>query len=349
MKERYLSLSIILFTGFFAVSVGAYDPDKIHVKLTQDAIKKVLSCARFDSSWNDVSGIIELSSGDCQSDMKNGNKDEDDIMRRSRQINWHFYDPNNKNEHAVLGVRKLVDFSWEVCSISGHSLCQLIKNLSDSDVSEVHLTPLRHMETLIRNLNAVDPKPMTERCQLLGALLHYVEDMTVPAHVVPVFHPTSRPTLFKLFKDMRLYHKDPVDEWPLQDTGDVSPEDCERIASTVPTAVDNLFIIEEIFKETARTTKGRLEEKICSGTQAKWRPRIYYNSGGEKVVPYHSYFGSYPKAVEFGDVSQFVCDDKSPWQAYNQFVAARHRQAVEADMRAILAALRYFRTHQNKK
>ena len=83
-----------------------------------------------------------------------GSRHEDEMLILRRIANWHFYDPEKQAEKRFIFIR-----------------------------TQLH-TRFRELSQLL----SAKPAPK-DSYELLGRIIHYLQDVTVPAHVVPVFHP----------------------------------------------------------------------------------------------------------------------------------------------------------------
>jgi len=174
----------------------------------------------------------------------------------------------------------------------------------------------------------LDPSPVRDvrRYEDLGTVLHYLQVMTIPADVVPIFHP--RPW-----------------RWPAGDRFSNYPVDTERLAEAVSglclevlaTPEDTSF--EQILDRTAAATIREIRSPIAD-MDATW------HAFWEEAEP--GRFGSYgPAGNSFGRAARFPCGelecrllDDDP--IYRDFALAQHRLAVLATMRAVLLLQRFF-------
>jgi hypothetical protein len=162
----------------------------------------------------------------------------------------------------------------------------------------------------------------------VGALLHYVQDVCVPAHVIPIYHPKP------------LWNGDAFDGFPFQATAMTSdPPTCERLLSSSSDTFETLL------QETAGRTMAAIEEKIpdkdltvrgaVKDGKKGWH--FFWNTKRDKGL------GSYACGDNnFGNVG-FDCDHASisvnP-DAYVAFALKQQLTAVEATVRALLVAHR---------
>ena len=160
----------------------------------------------------------------------------------------------------------------------------------------------------------------TLRYEDLGSVLHYLQRVTIPANVVPIFHP--RPWRWPSGDRFTDY---PVDEARLSEAGEGL---CAALAQT-PEALT----FDALLEQTAGATLDALRQPIAD-MQSSWYAFWELGEPGR--------FGRYGEAGNrFGRAANFPCGtdrcqllDDDP--IYAAFAAAQHRLALLATMRGIL-------------
>jgi len=136
-----------------------------HIKITKKAIKLYLARAERSHS---------RSFGEYEGSIVRGCVIEDIFPLHERLTKWHFY-PENKalkpGRRKVMGVMLSVD--------------PTSKQLCDDRV-----------ERLEREIEA---GPSRKLFRLVGRVLHHVQDMSTPAHVVPVYHDPIAPDSYESY------------------------------------------------------------------------------------------------------------------------------------------------------
>ena len=160
----------------------------------------------------------------------------------------------------------------------------------------------------------------TLRYEDLGSVLYYLQRVTIPANVVPIFHP--RPWRWPSGDRFTDY---PVDEARLSTAGEAL---CEALGET-----PKGLTFDALLEETAEATLDALRQPIAD-MQSPWYAFWELGEPGR--------FGRYGEAGNrFGRAATFPCGtdrcqllDDDP--IYAAFAAAQHRLALLATMRGIL-------------
>ena len=235
---------------------------------------------------------------------------QDDVLRKFAL--WHFYSPDVHIEGSF----------WEANWLNGDtSLDRFFSRLTD------------------RLESAQDPDTVVGTA---GAMLHYVQDVAVPAHVVPIFHP--------IFGVPRVIYGDKVDGAAF--TPATPGEDeatCARLLdgeggapSPFPTilnqtAAATLAAVKQAIPPAMITMEGdpQLLPRVERSWALFWDLRRHedgfadYGCGG-------NVFGEETFKCRFS-LFKSVKIEVRP-EAYRAFVEARHLAAVEASVRVIAAA-----------
>jgi hypothetical protein len=168
--------------------------------------------------------------------------------------------------------------------------------------------------------------PPEELYPALGAALHYVQDMAVPAHVVPVFHPAG------LFDPTDAF--DDYADWPrvspTSDCAQLAPT-CARVSAPVP--------LPDLLTRAAASTRAALRaplwaQRASTPTSLSWSELWRAERG----------FGQYGP-VRFGDTHPTIDGTEyvvSPL-VYQVFARQRAAQAVEDGATTIFTFERHLR------
>ncbi|MCL6271624.1 hypothetical protein M3P05_17035 [Sansalvadorimonas sp. 2012CJ34-2] len=149
---------LILAAGvFFSSNLSAYNP-AIHRELATFAMVKVLKLSSFPEPHAELAEIA--ASEDAG---------EDTSVRAcvQRITNWHFYNPHKENRQRC---------SWLGLTIDRSMTSLVLQRQQDL------LQALQKPDLLFRDFALV-----------YGRCMHFIEDVTVPAHVTPVFHGPALP------------------------------------------------------------------------------------------------------------------------------------------------------------
>lgn len=169
------------------------------------------------------------------------------------------------------------------------------------------LLGLKHMHRRFRKLTA--EALLADGAVRLGRIIHHLQDVTVPAHVVPVFHGGP-------------LRGDPIDGMVIDSARIVPPDSC----ADIDLGVDFRAMLDS----TAELTLARLEVGI-PGTSLQWH-RFWENPSPGKS------FGRYVRP-KFGDSLRDVCEDSCEVskETYAEFVGVGHTHAVHVTAAAITA------------
>ncbi|TNC80239.1 MAG: hypothetical protein C9356_15030 [Oleiphilus sp.] len=149
-----------------------------------------------------------------------------------------------------------------------------------------------------------------------GALLHFVQDMVVPAHAIPVFHPAG----FTL-------KSDGFDDWSIFHDFQFSSADCNAVKATRSIAT--------ILEDNRLTTLERIG--MLEGEVPKWGKHWTFAHTDKGFGEYHC--GS----DAFGTDGGLNCDDALPHLTREDFIEAatpQARLAVVSSAKVIFYALK---------
>jgi len=106
-----------------------------------------------------------------------GAKQEDTTPPYTRITNWHFYKQNKKLQPTTVYFLKIIPLP--VIPTSEHRISDLISRMK--------------------------ARPTKSQAKLIGRILHHIQDMSTPAHVVPIYH---GPKLHDSFEDYSVKYSD---------------------------------------------------------------------------------------------------------------------------------------------
>ncbi|MCL2920194.1 hypothetical protein [Shewanella litorisediminis] len=297
-----------------AFSANGYHPKEAHQPLTTLAVDAMSQCGMSLTE----STRLQLMQGNLAMDEGAG-KLPRELMESAfakavfpmtkRLHNWHFYHPDKTADGQRLAGK--------------------------TDMSMARLWQAA--------LTGLEQAPAEHKAYYLGALIHLIQDLTVPAHAVPVYHGPKiiawqrefAPLVNYLglgFRGIFVIH-DPVDDWP------VSPQGAEYGIAAIPCPEPHIAAsarsanFDALRTQVARQTLAALDTPI-PGCAAPWR--LFWS---EDIG--HRYFAGYKQGIKpFGRAKSLSGDgisiDGRPCEPdYQGFVAARHRAAVEATMAAL--------------
>jgi len=284
-------------------SARAFDRE-VHDAITRAALAQIQVCVElFPQRWPALKEVATSSEPLVGCDRK-----QDDLFKKVAL--WHFYSPDLDIEGSF----------WQVKWLNGESSMEgFYRRLTE------------------RLLVAPDRAAIDAT---VGALLHYVQDAAVPAHVVPVFHPT--------LAGQQLHVGDKVDGFPFTSPKPVTTEaECARLLDAPPPAA----ALPVILRDTAAATLAALEQPIppaaleVNGESPKKAVPRTWELFWSKRAP-HADFGQYGCGADVFGSPSFVCAQslfhaarvKVQPSAYQDFATARHRAAIEASVRVIASA-----------
>lgn len=213
---------------------------------------------------------------------------EDDQFILKRLLTWHFYDRSPKKRESIICKRTRLHARFD----------ELSKRVNRS-------------------------APSKEAYSELGKLIHYLQDVTVPAHAIPIFHPT--PILKWPFTK-----NDSFDEFAVQksDSTDIANEECDNLLEG---GIGKSY--NELLSATAQSTLNSISEPI-GDTSETWSVFWQLSEPGS--------FGCYgPEGNNFGkaiplDCEGEACNLEEGDPIYVEYAKARHLEAIDVTIRAIL-------------
>lgn len=173
-----------------------------------------------------------------------------------------------------------------------------------------------HFETLVAS--ASESPTRERRLKTLGRILNYVQDVTSPSRVVPVY--TGRWWRFSV--------SDRFDRFRLRaaEVAEAAADMCEQLREPQGT-------FQQVLEGAAQETMNAVRAPIA-GFPATWEAYWRFSSDPDD-------FGDYgPAGNNFGERTQFRCGEQrclllEDDPLYREFATARHISAVRATMRAM--------------
>lgn len=284
----------------------------VHEKITDAALQQIDRCAKKPGSrWAHLSSVNET----ARTLLNACNVKQDEIFRKFAL--WHFY---------ANGTRR----SGE--GLPGYKLA------GDTTFDAYYARLVERMDA------ATEPR---EIYAAAGALLHFVQDVAVPAHVLPIFHPT--------LGFPKIVHGDSVDNYKFQ-APKVSDADeaCAALldepkggpaaksgagAILAATAQDTFASLKSPLPSVALEVKGA-PEAVASLDRTWglfWGAKPEDNGFARYGCEGHDRFSKETFTCEGAAGKTRVTVKKD---AYDAFAEARHKAAVDASVRIIAAAAR---------
>jgi len=292
---RRVASSLCLLFVLATVPASAYDIGS-HEQLTREAVALIGRCARHDPRLWDPSiylnTLIDLNVG------------QDDVLRKARL--WHFpfvargTCSNPCSEECYS--RKWCPYGlWFICD----------------------MPVFRSFDPWVNHLirRASFAREPAEVYRAAGALLHYVQDLAVPAHALPVFHPVP------------ICHGDELDGYgvtvthcnlQLEQPGDV----CERLDD----AKDLTSLLLAVRATTEQSVAKSFPLRSPQGEKRSWS--AFWRSSSDPEAPEFKQYG----CKAFGQ-SRVECANEAfevDPKTYAQFANTRASEAILASAQLIV-------------
>ena len=283
--SRVLATLLSIILLAGAVPQAAAYKPEMRQKLTFSAARRFNRCV-------EGTDIPRLSALEVRN-LVRGNVDEADRNVFRRTARWNYYD------RARLEDRRLL---WTI-------------------ETRMH----GRFSSIRSDMLAADGIRDMERYRYLGVLAHYLQSVSIPADVVPIFHP--RPWRWPAGDRFSNY---PVDEEALESAPD------GLCAALLGTPDDETF--ETLLDGTAAQTMAAIRSPIAD-MQATWHAFWEEDEPGR--------FGSYGEAGNtFGRDARFRCGEErclllTGDPIYDEFARRQHELAVLATMRGVLLLQRF--------
>ena len=303
--------------------VLAYEPDKAHKILTFQALQVYQQCYPDDASYADKKIRQRILQGNIAMDKglevgfieRMRLKEEENLFLIKRINNWHFY---NKERSHLSKV-----------------------GLDEQSMSELWQGVHRGLS---RNESVFD------KALFVGALLHLIEDMTVPAHVVPVYH---GPVAIKVLGPFQLsplvnymlnegefsYLMGNIGPRMIKDSVDSMMPEMQRLQSAL-VAESFCGELKELPEDPyalrdrqARFTSRQLYEQIDGCDSFIWhtywlKPKENQYFGRYNIKLDQPFFGQQGRLISGLSICEFSEED----QRYKDFVFQLHLAAIKGDV-----------------
>jgi len=309
------------------VSASAYDVDAGHVPLASFSLELYNKCLPASTAFRESDAQLRLVQGNRgmdtgKADMlrhldlsarERAQLNGASVFNLTRRIgNWHFYNPDR------------------------------------TDLSRVGLVEQSHKRLWQDLKDGISSNAGQNALLFLGGLIHLVEDVSVPAHAIPVYHgPTEiaglgpehfRPLVTYMSKAGKTHQggiKDPIDwispdsKWLAENLAPTA-ELCSAVGSGAETP-------EAIRDDLARAIYALLQMQIPGCDGVKWGDLWVLPAGKE-------YFGCYNignAQPMFGDQGVVhaqngnTCEMRDHDERYADFVRELHREAIKADLKML--------------
>ena len=162
------------------------------------------------------------------------------------------------------------------------------------------------------------------RLPAIGALLHFTQDLAVPSHAIPIFHPS------------KVANPDKLDNWDVNKLGMIRLKEkgassCKKLEESSISNVASLN--QDVRKDTLSSINNNRKTCLIEGATCDWT--VLWQT---KVVDTgFAYYGCNKEDV-FGD-NKFVCNGNEyriSTDEYNDFAATRFDGAIVASAKLIL-------------
>ncbi len=252
--------------------------------------------------------------------------DDEDLSGKLKR--WHFYD-----REGTLGRHSSIGFP---------GLNLLIKETS------LHARFDQLEITADKQTDFVGAKRAWRIFDTLGKIVHYIQDVTVPAHVIPIFHPGKTLPLADQFDNypFQITFYSVQEGSPPKATDDFFKDFEDRVGcSVLLKSSDHSF--NAILDDAAGRTYRMLDHKI-QGTERTWAGTFWETTVNERGFGNYglagNHFGKKKNCLKWehhekgdGGFGSARCDD---WlildqSVYDQFSSRQHMSAIEGTMRAL--------------
>ncbi len=302
MFSKWVRLEILLVILISPCLANAYESSD-HKQLTEDAAYVFNACSEIlPEIFKKKLAYVDT--------MSNSNADIDKFQLLhlprflSRITNWHFYDAAFNYEDKEEGN---IAASW------------LIVNRS------LHKTFIKEVDALHRAMNCPDKEKIARRA---GLVMHFIQDMSVPAHVAPNYHASNKPDSFEAYAHKQLGATKFLS---------ASNGTCSQLSKTYkkikPVGEKNvpILILEALANKTLEAIDAPIRKKdkapkwdIFWLTQAK-------NKSDCGFFDYGQCGNKFGETVNLS-VCELTCDE------YKAFYKERYQQTIEASVLLLLYA-----------
>ncbi|WP_372871164.1 hypothetical protein [Shewanella sp.] len=301
--RRLLAGLLLLF--IISPAALAYEPSEGHRPLTQSAFEVLERCnIPLDTELKQqvMAGnlAMDMGAGKLPATLMDSNPAKALYPMKVRIHNWHFYHPDKTSDAQRLSGK--TDMSMARLWQAG------VTGLTEADSSQ--------------------------QGYYLGALIHLIQDVTVPAHTVPVYHGPKIIAWKREFAPLVSYLglsfrglfsiSDPIDNWPVSPITGIHCPDPVRLTSDL-TLGDSL---NQLRDATARQTLAALAVPMA-GCNQRWGIFWQQDIG-------HKYFSGYNQQLKPMDkMGDFSIENQRCTPDYQGFVAGRQKAAVDATVLAL--------------
>lgn len=266
---------------FLPLPSMAYDAEK-HNQPSLDAFKLYQTCQQL------MPDKLKTEFGDEEANYTaEANKDLDNITF-SRLWNWHFYDARFDYEKMQPG--------------------SILPNLIGMNRS-LHPYFVKQANKLLEQKETASHQSL----ELIGHLMHLIQDMAVPAHVAPIYHLSTQKDAFDGYS--------PKDAVALT----ISESECSSMLQHIQTPV-------EILEQTAQNTLAAIDGDI--NELLSWRDywMVYPHYKGDVKQG----FSSYGKCGNegFGNTNDPICNGTQT--DFDNFYNERYKQAVMGSLKLLI-------------
>lgn len=335
--RKLASQLFILTTTLSSFATNGYVPETGHIPLTTISLTLYQQClasnrqlSPFDTTITDriIQGNVAMDHGTASFSSNDNNLPYALLTFHpiSRVTNWHFFtlednkaNPNSRIEQFEMSHKRL--WQWAKAGFG----------------------------------QAKQPK---DQALFIGALIHLIEDVSVPAHTVPVYHGPSLIGLFTAFKPLVDYGEQQAkieSGWGIKLISDqidkikVNQNQLQQRLTAKPSiclSLNQVMTPEQIRYQLANKTKQALNQPIKNCNNHQWST-FWPKTDNTEESKALKYFGKYQTEPLFnysgnlknpqGEICSFI--DKDP--RYQQFVSERHIDAIEANIQL----LHWFSSH----
>jgi len=269
---------------FFAISTNtlAYSKNN-HQFITEKAAKLLTQCGYTNIlSDTDIDTLVEF------------NRHQDKLFKKS--ILWHFPMPEEDSENPAPSKERASGYGKIVLEPTFNRWYDYLEDQANKQNS------------------------FEARLPAIGAMLHYLQDLAVPAHAIPIFHPS------------KIMNKDGFDEWNTFASNRLFSSDevqsfCRSLhAEKLPKTTT---LLSEIRRDTLESINNKLDTSKGTETWAIfWSTDITDNGFAHYNCDREDKFGQ----------TKFKCNGKKlsiTKDAYIQFATQRVKQAIRSSARLI--------------
>lgn len=239
-------------------------------------------------------------------------KEEDESPLFERYFNWHFHDKYNEKEHVM-----------------GRSLTGANKSLH-----KVYNSRINSLMDAIQVKN----QDIEKIYKYTGSVIHYVQDMTVPAHVAPIYH-------YDFIIDRSDYF-DEMPEWK-GSANFLTLAQCKKLSNNN----QNIKLaLNTILNNTAKNTRNRIKQIITTSSNHELKGKtweefwVLRDPTKEKEYPWYIKSGFSPYGLQGREGWEKFCDPANPTNRSlcMTFFNKSYESAINNSVRVLLLINNYF-------